>query len=209
MAKKTNTKARDSAATRKLLIKSIGELMAQKGIAALGVNAVAKQAGVDKVLIYRYFDGLPGLMEAYAKEGDFWPTIEEFCGGDMEAFMQQPYTERAVMAAVNFLRAIRKRPITQEILAWEMVESNELTHELEKLRESRSLELMPLLTDPEHMDQNTLAFSAILGASVNYLCSRSRHIRYFNGIDLHSEEGWKQLENTMEHLIRLNADSNN
>lgn len=207
MTKKTNTKARDSAATRKLLIQSIGELMAQKGIAALGVNAVAKQAGIDKVLIYRYFDGLPGLMEAYAKEGDFWPTIGEFCGGDMEAFLKLSYTERSVQAALNFLRAIRKRPITQEILAWEMVEANELTRELEKLRESRALELMPLLTDPQHMDQNTLALSAIIGAAVNYLCSRSRHIQYFNGIDLHSEQGWKQLEKTMEHLIRLNANS--
>ncbi|MDH5185413.1 MAG: TetR/AcrR family transcriptional regulator, partial [Gammaproteobacteria bacterium] len=147
MANKTNTKPRDSTATRSLLIQSVGELMAQKGIAALGVNAVAKQAGVDKVLIYRYFDGLPGLIEAYAREGDFWPTLEEFCGGDMEEFLQLPYTERAVQAAKNFLRAIRKRPLTQEILAWEMIESNELTRELDSVRESRSMQLMPLLAD--------------------------------------------------------------
>jgi len=205
MSSKHHIKPRDSAATRMLLIQAVGELMAQQGIAALGVNAVAKQAGVDKVLIYRYFNGLPGLIETYAKEGDFWPTIEEFCGGDMETFLQLPYTERAVQAALNFLRAIRKRPITQEILAWEMVETNELTCELEKVREERSMQLMPLLADPEQLSPHTLATSAIIGAAVNYLCSRSRHIRYFNGIDLHSESGWNQLEETIAHLIRLNA----
>jgi len=205
MSNKHHIKPRDSTATRKLLIQAVGELMAQRGIAALGVNAVARQAGVDKVLIYRYFDGLPGLIEAYAKEGDFWPTIEEFCGGDMEAFLQLPYSDRAVQAAINFLRAIRRRPITQEILAWEMVETNELTCELDKVREERSMQLMPLLMDPEQLSRHTLATSAIIGAAVNYLCSRSRHIRYFNGIDLQSESGWKQLEETIEHLIRLNA----
>jgi hypothetical protein len=85
-----------------------------------------------------------------------------------------------------------------------MIEVNELTRELDKIRENRALELMPLLTDPSRADPNALAISAILGAAVNYLCSRSRHIRYFNGIDLGSETGWRQLERSIELLIRLN-----
>ena len=207
MAKSIPHKVRDSTVTRSLLIESVGTLMAEKGIAALGVNAIARQAGVDKVLIYRYFDGLPGLMKAYASEGDFWPSLEEFCGGNMEAFLQLPYIERSVQAAINFLRAIRKRPITQEILAWEMIQANELTEELDKVREGRSMQLMPLLADPENPAPNTLAISAILGAAINYLCSRSRHIRYFNGIDLHSEDGWGQLEAAMAELIRQSSRS--
>jgi len=34
---------------------------------------------------------------------------------------------------------LNKRPITQEILAWEMIERNELTTSHEELRESRML----------------------------------------------------------------------
>jgi hypothetical protein len=34
------------------------------------------------------------------------------------------------------MTAIRTRPITQEILAWEMIEQNELTAELETIREN-------------------------------------------------------------------------
>lgn len=209
MAKKTRIKQRDSNATRALLIQAVGELMADKGIAALGVNAVAKQAGVDKVLIYRYFDGLPGLIEAYAKEGDFWPKLEEYCGGDMEAFLQMPYADRSVTVAINFLRAIRKRPLTQEILAWEMLESNELTKELNDVRENRAMHLMPLLAEPNKADPHMLAIAAIIGAAVNYLCCRSRHLRFFNGIDLQSEQGWQQIEHAIEHLIRLNAETTN
>jgi AcrR family transcriptional regulator len=65
--------ARDRRETERKLIEAAGRLMAREGFARLGVNAVAAEAGVDKVLIYRYFDGLPGLIRAYARQGDFWP----------------------------------------------------------------------------------------------------------------------------------------
>ncbi|MFO7645107.1 MAG: TetR/AcrR family transcriptional regulator, partial [Desulfosarcina sp.] len=72
-----NTRPRDREATRELLVDAVGKLLAEKGFTHLGVNAVARQAGVDKVLIYRYFGGLPGLIKAFGQEGDFWPSIEE------------------------------------------------------------------------------------------------------------------------------------
>ena len=42
------------------------------GKLALGVNAVAARAGVSKVLIYRYFESLDGLIAAYIRTHDFW-----------------------------------------------------------------------------------------------------------------------------------------
>ena len=60
---------RNREATRGQLIKAVGEILAEKGFAALGVNAVARQAKVDKVLIYRYFNDLEGLIKAFAQEG--------------------------------------------------------------------------------------------------------------------------------------------
>ena len=47
--------------TRRRLISAVGSLLAREGFKGIGVNAVAREAGVDKKLIYRYFDGLPGL----------------------------------------------------------------------------------------------------------------------------------------------------
>ena len=53
---------RDRAATEERILTAVGEVLARDGFAAIGVNAIAKQAGVDKVLIYRYFGGLPELL---------------------------------------------------------------------------------------------------------------------------------------------------
>lgn len=205
MSKKST--GRDREATRRSLIEAVGQILAQQGFQGIGVNAVAKQADVDKVLIYRYFDGLPGLIRAYGQEGDFWPSNHELCGGDIVAFYHLPPVERAVQVMRNYIQAIRNRPVTQEILAWEMVERNELTAELETVREQRAMELMPLLADPHQGEPDPFApmISAIVGATVNYLACRSRHIRYFNGLDLKDDAGWEMLANTFEHLIQINA----
>ncbi len=55
---------RDRGATEERVLDAAAELLARDGAAALGVNALAKEAGCDKQLIYRYFGGLDGVMEA-------------------------------------------------------------------------------------------------------------------------------------------------
>ena len=63
-------KTRDREATRARLIAAVGNLLAREGFKGLGVNAVAREAGVDKVLIYRYFGGLPELIVAFGRESN-------------------------------------------------------------------------------------------------------------------------------------------
>lgn len=184
------------------LIQAVGTLLARHGFTAIGVNSVAKEAGVDKVLIYRYFGGLSQLIAAFGREGDFWPSIEELAGGDILEMGRLPMAERMVLLAKNYLRAIRKRPLTQEILAWEMIERNKLTEELEMVREMTTQKLFELFGPPPGKGPDLAAVSAIIGASINYLVTRSRTVRWFSGIDLHSEEGWSRLEQAFEGIIR-------
>ena len=69
-------KHRDRFATRAAIIQSAAELVAAHGVAAMGVNALAQAASCDKVLIYRYFGGLDGVLEALAAERMVWPSVE-------------------------------------------------------------------------------------------------------------------------------------
>ena len=55
---------RDRSATEARLIAAAKALLAEAGPEALGVNAVARRAGCDKQLVYRYFGGLDGLLAA-------------------------------------------------------------------------------------------------------------------------------------------------
>lgn len=188
-------RTRDAASTREQLVRAVGTLLARDGFRALGVNAVAKEAGVDKVLIYRYFGGMPELLQAFGKSGEFWPTFEELTGGDLEALRNMQPSESVAIIMKNYIKALRRRPLTQEILAWETVEQNELTRVLEGVREEVSLQLFKAM-EPGLKDvaADVAATTALLAAAVNYLLIRSRTVRIFNSVDIRSDEGWTRLE---------------
>jgi AcrR family transcriptional regulator len=56
---------RDRSQTERRLIEAVGVLIAEEGADSLGINRIARRSGVNKVLIYRYFGGLDGLVQAY------------------------------------------------------------------------------------------------------------------------------------------------
>lgn len=62
---------RDKETTKLRLIGAVGSLLAREGFGSLGVNALATEAGVDKVLIYRYFGGMDNLLAAFGRSSDF------------------------------------------------------------------------------------------------------------------------------------------
>lgn len=199
---KISPQTRNSEATRRSLIQAVGDVLAEKGFAGLGVNAVARQANVDKVLIYRYFDGLPGLMKAFGQEGDFWPSFQELTGGDLENFRLLTLEDKLISLGRNFLKGIRARPLTQEIMAWETGHRNKLTEELEKLREAQMLRFYEEFLSTEKTDIDLMAVTAIIGGGLSYLVCRSRHIRWYNGVDLKDEEGWTRIETAVEQIIK-------
>jgi hypothetical protein len=88
------------------------------------------------VLIYRYFGGLPELLAAFARRSEFWPDEEE---------LLREVPPRAGMPAIAagtlkaLLRGLRSRPMTQEVLRWELSASNDLTGKLAAVREEQSL----------------------------------------------------------------------
>lgn len=62
-------------------------LLQREGFAGWGINAVAREADVDKVLIYRYFESLEGLLLEIIKETRFWPDPEALDGSGPEKFI--------------------------------------------------------------------------------------------------------------------------
>jgi AcrR family transcriptional regulator len=193
-------RTRDQAVTRELLIKAVGTLLARSGFTGLGVNAVAKEAGVDKVLIYRYFGGLPELLQQFGSSGEFWPSVDELTGGEIESLQQMPLAQSVARVMRNYIRAIRRRPLTREILAWESVERNELTIVLEEIREKVSMELFQAVRIEHEKYPAVVSITTLLAAAVNYLVIRSRTIQQFNSINIASDDGWEMLENTISTI---------
>ena len=192
---------RNRVATREKLIRGVGALLAREGFKGLGVNAGAKEAGVDKVLIYRYFGGLSELLAVYGREEDIWPSGEDLMGADPDAFRRMPPPARAALAAVNYLGAIRRRPVTRQLLAWEMTERNDLTAAFGELRETRSREVIERLELKEEDNADAEAVLALILGAVDYLVTLSRAPRWYAGIDLGSLSGWKRVVDAIKLIF--------
>ena len=70
-------KRRNRQLTMERILRAMGEVMAERGTEKAGINAVAERADVNKVLIYRYFGGWNGLLEAYVQRGFFLSIFNE------------------------------------------------------------------------------------------------------------------------------------
>lgn len=203
----TSSAPRDRSSTEIKLTLAVEALILEQGFGAIGVNALARKAGVDKVLIYRYFGGLPGLLATYAERGDFWWQVEDLMaepladGGDLR---ELPSILSVLLRRhIDFLR---RHPVTLEVIAWEMSDRNELTEALEAVRESRSLAVMRRIAQRFDIDETELSLHispifALLGAAANYLAVRGRRLRTFNGIDLRTDQGWATLHTAAEAMI--------
>ncbi len=196
-------RTRDRAATEERILGAVGEVLARDGFGAVGVNAIARQAGVDKVLIYRYFGGLPALLRAWGESGRFWPRLADLLGPDPQALLALPAAERYARFFEHFIDELRRRPLTLEILAAELMERNELTALLEAEREAWGEEAVQVLGGADFAARPHLqGVTLLLVAGVQYLLLRSRRIRTFGGVDLRSEAGWLQLKQAIRVLAR-------
>jgi len=187
--------ARDREATKARLLGAVGTVLARDGFAAIGVNALAKEAGVDKVLLYRYFGSLSELLAEWGASGRFWPRVDDLLGDDPKAFLGLPLPERYARFFEHFIDELRSRPLTLEILVAELVERNELVAVLESEREAWGERAAQLLGGPEFARRPELrGLTILLVAGVQYLLVRSRKIRIFGGVDLTSDAGWDELK---------------
>ena len=199
-------KSKRRLATEKKLVEAVGTVIQQRGVDALGVNALAVAAGVDKVLIYRYFDGLEGLLRAYGESADFWPSVEELLGEDDEVLREVDPGRVAARVFRNYVEALRRRPVTLALLAWECVERNELVAILEDVRERRSEQLFRRIgASGFPLHGGTAELAALVSAGLSYLCVRARHIRIYGGVRLDEPEGWEPIFEGLERAFRALA----
>lgn len=192
---------RDREATRRQILAAMGRILDRKGSEGLGINAIAREAKVDKVLIYRYFGGLGELYRAFATEGNAFPQLEELAEGRIAELPNLSPAELAKTLILGFARAVRRRPIAKEMMRWELQERNELTEAMAEEREQRARQWLSLVPDLEGAD--LAAVVSVLAAGQVYLTLRSKTADRYNGIELNSADGWKRIEDAVALLCDL------
>lgn len=198
----TARQVRNRAETERRLIAAVETLLVQGGFGAVTPSTVARQAGVDKMLIYRYFGDLEGLMRAVIGQPGFFPGLSELCGGDPAALRALPAGERARALLVRQVQVMMASPVALELMVWEMVERNALTAISEAAREETGLRIIAELF-PEFPPRQVAAITALLGSALTYLLLRRRKIRVYDGLDLHADETWALLVDTAAAMVNV------
>jgi len=194
---------RDKEVTRRRIIAAVGTILAKHGFDELGINAVAREAGVDKVLIYRYFGGFEQLLKAFGEESSAWSLLPPLAWKSTESTAGNPLAVLISVLLRNQLNDLRRRPLAQEIIRWELFHNNALTDQLALAREKQGKEFLTRLPfDPERNPEIDLgAIYALLHAGLTHLVISARKMDYYQGIDLKSARGWRRVEKAIDALI--------
>lgn len=189
---------RDRRATEAAIVAAGERLLLRDGFPGLNVQTLAAEAGCDRKLVYRYFDGVDGVVARLAARAaaelvralDAAPTE----GDTLRAFA------RASLSA--WLAALRASPLTLRLMAWALVEDTPVLRRIETERaallQAWMRERRPRLRVPPEGDP--AAINAVLMAAVQQLALSDGGA--VGGLAL-DESGWPRVQTALDRLLAV------
>ncbi len=158
---------RDKERTKQNIIDAAGRIIKEKGFKGITYTSVAKEAGVDRKLLYEYFENLEELIAIYLKQHDYWDKIgadkpEESMAEISHAFMSN--------LLQNQFRYFETSPQMQNIVLYELMVYNNTLREIVDKREEWGEKIFKLSDKTfKGTNVNFRAISAILVSAIYYL----------------------------------------
>ena len=196
MKAKSTTTERDRETTERRLLDTIGQMINESGFEKIGINAVANQPGVSKILIYRYFGSVEGLMAAYIRQHDFWINFPQELPdrNQLQAFLKNMFKEQ--------IEQLRSNPTLKRLYRWELSSDNEMIVKLREQREKAGMQRLAKISELTGYPQEELApLATLLTASITYLVMLEEFCPVYNGIPLNNDTGWRQIIQGIDTLI--------
>lgn len=185
------------------LIEAVSAIITEEGFSKIGINKIARTAGCDKVLIYRYFGNLDGLITAWARKHDFYIQAYDTFIGKIETVGKadlKEITKEVLLAQLHFTK---ENKMHQELLVWEL--SGGLKFKaIKDLREENGYKLQKMLEIKTNIQNTNISmFITLLVASINYIVLSTLEYPKFNGIDFSRDDSWAMYENTLCDYIDM------
>jgi len=189
---------RNRSDTVQRVVEALEAVIIERGWEGVGINYVAQKANVSKVLIYRYFGSLDGLLDFYVREGNLFPTLSP-------EFLLQIHPERKsdlsriwYRQVIQLYRSFRSSRIASEILGATFVEKNATADLISKAVDEEMVRLVNQLSFVVGAD--TKAVSAVILGGMSYMTILAQQNRPIMGLDLREEANWKRIEDAVKLL---------
>lgn len=193
------TRLRSRPATETLIIEAGEHILLRDGFPGLNVQTLAAEAGCDRKLVYRYFEGADGVVARIAARAnaDLVRTLDATpaAGSDsLRAFARESLSA--------WLGALRASPLTLRLMAWTLVEASPLLNRIESERsavlQAWMRERRPRLRTPPSGD--AVAINAVLLAAVQHLALSGGSRPGVGGVAL-DEAGWTRIAGALDALL--------
>ncbi|MHA4737141.1 TetR/AcrR family transcriptional regulator [Dyadobacter sp. MSC1_007] len=190
-------KKRDRERTKSKILKAVGEVIEQHGTEKVGVNLIARTAGVNKVLIYRYFESVDGLMEQYVKSGEYTSTLSTDYIDNIPQLSPEERSKALMSLMHTFTKDLRERKATRDLLRWEIGTGKSMLSDARNQVANRILTKIGDL--PYYHD--TSALIAFISAGIYFMTISSDYREKMLDVDLQSDDGWNRIEKVIENII--------
>jgi len=190
---------RSRAATEAMIVEAGERILLRDGFPGLNVQTLAAEAGCDRKLVYRYFDGVEGVVDRIAGRADAALAASL---GSIPRVETTSLRTFARISLLTWLAALRASPLSLRLMAWALVEDTPLLRRIEAdrgavlqawLRERRPRLRVPPEGDPA-------ALNAVLMAAVQQLALSGAARDGFGGVPL-DEPGWRRIEAALDDLL--------
>lgn len=190
---------RSRPATEALIVEAGERILLRDGFPGLNVQTLAAEAGCDRKLVYRYFDGVDGVVERIAGRADAALAASLASIPRVETASLRTF---ARISLLTWLAALRASPLSLRLMAWALVEDSDLLRRLEADRsailQAWLRERRPRLRTPPEGD--TVALNAILLAAVQQLALSASIRPNVGGMAL-DDAGWARIEAALDVLL--------
>ncbi|GAA4453880.1 TetR/AcrR family transcriptional regulator [Nibrella saemangeumensis] len=192
---------RDRALTEQKLIDAVGQIIHTDGIDEVGINRIANRAGVNKILIYRYFGGLDGLMDAYVRQAKPVISTPMLDVNALKSASLEEVYKTACEYIIGEFRQLRKNTEAREFLRKNLFEPDAIHNPLGVEREKQANEMIEglskLIGTP-----HAQGFAAIVASAMMMLTFLSQPKRVMMGLDLSTDEAWSKIEDALRQMFR-------
>ena len=190
---------RSRPATEALIVEAGERILLRDGFPGLNVQTLAAEAGCDRKLVYRYFDGVDGVVERIAGRADAALAASLASIPRVETASLRTF---ARISLLTWLAALRASPLSLRLMAWALVEDSDLLRRIEADRsailQAWLRERRPRLRTPPEGD--TVALNAILLAAVQQLALSASIRPNVGGMAL-DDAGWARIEAALDVLL--------
>lgn len=193
--------AKDRLQTEQRLLDAAHEIITNEGFDQLRINKLAQQAKVNKILIYRYFGNLNGLIEVYYER--YKPVVaaplidvKRLEGATLDEFFQT-----CCDFILDEFRLLRANPQAQQFLKNDLMANQPGVPNPLAFRKAQQLDVMIDELGQQINSEYGRSFTTILMSALTLLTFMAQDKRTVMGIDLGTDEGWLEIENAVRRIF--------